>query len=148
MGHNLHDHPLPDARWRATIPTINKMRIGTAVKGLVDYVRNGSGLLAMTMVQVQCMGRTDPGLEGDSRPAVQIRPFAITRAVDENGMYEHPAAKEQGLLSSSTSSQRRAVRVALRATRRRTRCPASPTSSWPIPTTCATVCAGCVQCST
>jgi choline dehydrogenase len=101
VGQNLHDHPYLMQRWRATIPTINKMRIGTAVKGLVDYVRNGSGLLAMTMVQVQCMGRTNPTLE---RPDLQLQfvPFAITRAVDENGMFNVQQAKEQGFLSSST----------------------------------------------
>ncbi|BCO39262.1 choline dehydrogenase [Mycobacterium paraintracellulare] len=101
VGQNLHDHPYLMQRWRATIPTINKMRIGTAVKGLVDYVRNGSGLLAMTMVQVQCMARSDPGLEA---PDLQLQfvPFAITRAVDENGMFNVQQAKEEGFLASST----------------------------------------------
>ncbi|MGV2583387.1 UNVERIFIED_CONTAM: GMC family oxidoreductase N-terminal domain-containing protein [Mycobacterium avium subsp. hominissuis] len=101
VGQNLHEHPYLMQRWRAKIPTINKMRIGTAVKGLVDYVRNGSGLLAMTMVQVQCMARTDPGLEA---PDLQLQfvPFAITRAVDKNGMFNVQQAKEQGFLSSST----------------------------------------------
>ncbi|BCO36266.1 GMC family oxidoreductase [Mycobacterium heckeshornense] len=101
VGQNLHDHPYLMQRWRATIPTINKFRIGTAVKGLVDYVRNGSGPLAMTMVQVQCMARTDPGLES---PDLQLQfvPFAITRAVDENGMFNVQLAKEEAFLASST----------------------------------------------
>ncbi|NOR02252.1 choline dehydrogenase [Mycolicibacterium fortuitum] len=107
VGQNLHEHPYLMQRWRATIPTINKMRIGTAAKGLVDYVRNGSGLLAMTMVQVQCMARTDPGLE---TPDLQLQfvPFAITRAVDENGMFNVQQAKEQGFLASSTFLRPRA----------------------------------------
>jgi choline dehydrogenase len=101
VGQNLHEHAYLMQRWRATIPTINKMRIGTAVKGLVDYVRNGSGLLAMAMVQVQCMGRTDPALES---PDLQLQfvPFAITRAVDDNGMFNVQQAKEQGFLASSS----------------------------------------------
>lgn len=107
VGENLHEHPYLMQRWRAKIPTINKMRIGTAVGGLVDYVRNGSGLLAMTMVQVQCMARTDPGLES---PDVQLQfvPFAITRAVDENGMFNVQQAKEQGFLAASTFLRPRA----------------------------------------
>ncbi|BBW99147.1 MULTISPECIES: GMC family oxidoreductase [Mycolicibacterium] len=101
VGQNLHEHPYLMQRWRSKIATINKMRIGTAVEGIVDYVRNGSGLLAMTMVQVQCMARTDPGLES---PDLQLQfvPFAITRAVDANGMFNVQKAKEQGFLSSST----------------------------------------------
>jgi choline dehydrogenase len=107
VGQNLHEHPYLMQRWRATIPTINKMRIGTAVKGLVDYVRSGSGLLAMTMVQVQCMARTDPGLETPNLQ-MQFVPFAITRAVDENGMFNVQQAKEQGFLASSTFLRPRA----------------------------------------
>ena len=101
VGENLHEHPYLMQRWRARIPTINKMRIGTAIKGVVDYVHNGSGLLAMTMVQVQCMARTDPALES---PDLQLQfvPFAITRAVDENGMFNVQQAKEEGFLASST----------------------------------------------
>jgi choline dehydrogenase len=107
VGQNLHEHPYLMQRWRATIPTINKMGIGTAVTGLVDYARNGSGLLAMTMVQVQCMARTDPGLESPDLQ-MQFVPFAITRAVDENGMFNVQQAKEQGFLSASTFLRPRA----------------------------------------
>ncbi|MCX2934454.1 GMC family oxidoreductase N-terminal domain-containing protein [Mycobacterium sp. CVI_P3] len=107
VGQNLHEHPYLMQRWRSKIPTINKMRIGTAVEGLMDYVRNGSGLLAMTMVQVQCMARTDPGLEA---PDLQLQfvPFAITRAVDENGMFNVQPAKEEGFLAASTFLRPRA----------------------------------------
>lgn len=107
VGQNLHEHPYLMQRWRATIPTINKMRLGTAAKGLVDYVRNGSGLLSVTVVQVQCMARTDPGLEAPDLQ-LQFTPFAITREVDENGMFNVQQAKEQGFLSSSTFLQPRA----------------------------------------
>jgi choline dehydrogenase len=107
VGQNLQEHPYLMQRWRATIPTINKMRVGTAAKGLVDYLRNGSGLLALTMVQVQCMARSEPGLEA---PDLQLQfvPFAITRGVDENGMFNVQPAKEQGFLASSTFLQPRA----------------------------------------
>jgi choline dehydrogenase len=101
VGENLHEHPYLMQRWRSTIPTINKMRVGTAAKGLADYLRDGSGLLAMTMVQVQCMARTEPSLQ---TPDLQLQfvPFAITRAVDENGMFNVQPAKEEGFLASST----------------------------------------------
>jgi choline dehydrogenase len=94
-------------RWHTTIPTINKMRVGMVAKGLADYVRNGSGMLAMTMVQVQCMGRTDSSLE---TPDLQLQfvPFAITRGVDENGMFNVQPAKEEGFLASSTYLKPRA----------------------------------------
>jgi choline dehydrogenase len=94
-------------RWQARIPTINKVRVGTVLKGLTDYIRNGSGLLAMTMVQVQCMGRTEADLD---TPDLQLQfvPFAITRAVDENGMFNVQPAKEEGFLSSSTFLKPRA----------------------------------------
>ncbi|WP_040819959.1 GMC family oxidoreductase [Nocardia jiangxiensis] len=107
VGENLHEHPYLMQRWRSTIPTINKMRAGTIVKALTDYVRNGSGLLAMTMVQVQCMGRTEPGLDS---PDLQLQfvPFAITRAVDKNGMFNVQPAKEEGFLSASTFLRPRA----------------------------------------
>lgn len=107
VGQNLHEHPYLMQRWRATIPTVNKMRVGTVFTGVRDYVRNGSGLLAMTVVQVQCLGRTDPGLDGPDLQ-LQFAPFAITRAVDENGMFNVQTAKEQGFLSSSTFLRPRA----------------------------------------
>ncbi|MBB5161512.1 GMC family oxidoreductase [Mycobacterium sp. AZCC_0083] len=107
VGQNLQEHPYLMQRWRATIPTINKMRVETAAKGLVDYLRNGSGLLALTMVQVQCMARTEPGLEAPNLQ-LQFVPFAITRGVDENGMFNVQPAREQGFLASSTFLQPRA----------------------------------------
>jgi choline dehydrogenase len=107
VGENLHEHPYLMQRWLATIPTINKVRFGTVLKGLTDYIRNGSGLLAMTMVQVQCMGRTEADLD---TPDLQLQfvPFAISRAVDENGMFNVQPAKEEGFLSSSTFLKPRA----------------------------------------
>jgi choline dehydrogenase len=108
VGKNLHEHPYLMQRWAANgVPTINKMRASTILKGVADYVRDGSGILAMTMVQVQCMARTDPSLEA---PDLQLQfvPFAITRSVDENGMFNVQPAKQEGFLSSSTFLKPRA----------------------------------------
>lgn len=117
VGANLHEHPYLMQRWRAKIPTINKMRVSTVLGGLRDYVLHGTGLLAMTMVQVQVMHRTDPALES---PDLQLQfvPFAITRDVDEQGMFNVQSAKDEGFLSSSTYLHPRARgRVGLRSGR-------------------------------
>jgi choline dehydrogenase len=107
VGQNLHEHPYLMQRWHAKIPTLNKMRVATVVKGLTDYVRDGSGMLAMTMVQVQIMAKTDPAL---AAPDLQLQfvPFAITRDVDANGMFNVQLAKDEGFLASSTFLRPRA----------------------------------------
>jgi choline dehydrogenase len=101
VGGNLNEHAYLMQRWHSKIPTINKMRAGTILRGLRDYVWHGSGILAMTMVQVQVMSKTDPSLDS---PDLQLQfvPFAITRDVDENGMFNVQPAKDEGFLSSST----------------------------------------------
>jgi choline dehydrogenase len=101
VGRNLNEHAYLMQRWNSKIPTINKMRAGTILGAFKDYLWKGTGLLAMTMVQVQVMTRTDPALES---PDVQLQfvPFAITRDVDENGMFNVQPAKTEGFLSSST----------------------------------------------
>jgi len=101
VGRNLNEHMYLMQRWHSKIPTINKLRVGTVLRGLRDYLWQGSGMLAMTMVQVQVMARTDPAL---ASPDVQLQfvPFAITRDVDENGMFNVQPAKDEGFLSSST----------------------------------------------
>jgi choline dehydrogenase len=101
VGANLHEHPYLMQRWHSRIPTINKMRVGAILRGARDYVLHGTGMLAVTMVQVQVMHRTDPALEC---PDLQLQfvPFAITRDVDAQGMFNVQPAKEEGFLSSST----------------------------------------------
>ena len=117
VGENLHEHPYLMQRWVSRIPTLNKLRIGTVVGGLASYLKDGSGMLAMTMVQVQVMHRSDPSLE---RPDYQLQfvPTAITREVDENGMFNVQLAKREGFLSSSTFlSPRARGRISLRSAR-------------------------------
>ena len=115
VGANLHDHAYLMLRWHSKLPTINKMGFGTVVKGLADYAIKGQGLLALTMVQVQVMHRSAPGLDA---PDLQLQfiPFAITRDVDENGMFNVQMAKQEGVQSSLTLLKPRARgRVSLRS---------------------------------
>jgi choline dehydrogenase len=107
VGANLHEHPYLMQRWHAKIPTINKVRVGMVLRGISDYVLHGTGMLAMTIVQVQVMHRTDPSLEAPDLQ-LQFTPFAITRGVDKNGMFNVQPAKDEGFLSSSTFLQPRA----------------------------------------
>ncbi|MBA0126735.1 GMC family oxidoreductase N-terminal domain-containing protein [Haloechinothrix sp. YIM 98757] len=101
VGANLHDHAFLMQRWHANIPTANKMRASTLLKGLRDYALYGSGMLAITMVQVQVMHKTDPARE---TPDLQLQfvPVAITRGVDEDGAFNVQPAKYDGFLASST----------------------------------------------
>jgi choline dehydrogenase len=115
VGENLHEHPYLMQRWRSKIPTMNKMRLQTVVGGLAEYVRHGTGMLAITMVQAQVMAKSDPAL---TSPDLQLQfvPVAITRDVDKNGMFNVQMAKEEGFLSSSTFLHPRARgRVGLRS---------------------------------
>lgn len=115
VGSNLHDHAYLMQRWHSRLPTINKMRVGTVVKGLSDYVLKGQGLLALTMVQVQVMHRSDPAL---AAPDLQLQfiPFAITRDVDENGMFNVQMAKHEGVQASLTFLKPRSRgRISLRS---------------------------------
>lgn len=101
VGSNLHEHAYLMQRYHARIHTFNKPRVSDILGGIRDYVRNGSGILALTMVQAQVMARTDPAL---TAPDVQLQftPIAITRDVDENGMFNVQPAKDEGFLASST----------------------------------------------
>jgi choline dehydrogenase len=115
VGENLHEHPYLMQRWHSRIPTINKMRVGMVARGIRDYILHGTGMLAVTMVQVQVMHRSDPSLDC---PDLQLQfvPFAITRGVDDKGMFNVQPAKEEGFLSSSTFLHPRARgRVGLRS---------------------------------
>ena len=108
VGKNLHDHPYLMQRWAARgVHTYNKPRPTEVLKDLVAFVRDGGGILALTMVQVQCMTKTDQSL---SSPDLQLQfnPLAITRGVDENGMFNVQLAKEEGFLASSTFLKPRA----------------------------------------
>lgn len=108
VGQNLHEHPYLMQRWVSRgVPTFNKPRPRMILRDLVDFARDGGGILALTMVQVQCMAKTDPSLDA---PDLQLQfvPLAITRDVDENGMFNVQLAKQEGFLSSSTFLKPRA----------------------------------------
>lgn len=115
VGANLQDHAYLMQRWHSKLPTMNKLRMGTILRGVADYARNGTGLLAMTIVHAQVMHRSDPSLEA---PDLQLffTPFAITRGVDENGMFNVQLAKQEGFTSASTFLKPRTRgRVSLRS---------------------------------
>jgi choline dehydrogenase len=108
VGGNLHEHPYLMQRWVSRgVPTFNKPRPGAILRDLAAFVRDGGGILAMTMVQAQCMAKSDSALPS---PDLQLQfvPMAITRDVDENGMFNVQLAKQEGFLSSSTFLKPRA----------------------------------------
>jgi choline dehydrogenase len=114
VGGNLHEHAYLMQRYHAKIHTFNKPRIGDILGAAKDYALHGTGVLALTMVQAQVMARTDPSL---SSPDVQLQfaPIAITRDVDENGMFNVQPAKEEGFLAASTfTGTRYRGRISLR----------------------------------
>lgn len=115
VGENLHEHAYLMQRYHSTIHTLNKPKPRDILGGLKDYALHGSGMLALTMVQVQVMAKTDPSL---AAPDVQLQftPIAITRDVDANGMFNVQPAKEEGFLASSTFTHTRyRGRVSLRS---------------------------------
>ncbi|WP_250283633.1 MULTISPECIES: GMC family oxidoreductase N-terminal domain-containing protein [unclassified Frankia] len=115
VGSNLHEHAYLMQRYHAKIHTFNKPRVGDVLGGLKDYVLHGTGVLALTMVQVQVMAKTDPSLPA---PDVQLQftPIAITRDVDDNGMFNVQPAKQEGFLASSTFTHTRyRGRISLRS---------------------------------
>jgi choline dehydrogenase len=101
VGQNLHEHAYLMRRWHSTLHTFNKPNARDVLELVKDYALHGSGMLAITMVQCQVMTKTDPSL---SSPDVQLQftPLAITRNVDENGMFNVQPAKEEGFVASST----------------------------------------------
>lgn len=108
VGQNLHEHPYLMQRWVSKgVPTFNKPRPRAVLRDMAAFIRDGGGILAMTMVQVQCMAKSDSSL---SSPDLQLQfvPLAITRDVDENGMFNVQLAKQEGFLSSSTHLKPRA----------------------------------------
>jgi choline dehydrogenase len=108
VGRNLQEHPYLMQRWFSRgVATFNRPRLGMLARGLADYIGRGAGILAMTIVQVQCMTRTDPQLPTPDLQ-LQFTPFAITRDVDENGMFTVQPAKQEGFLASSTFLKPRA----------------------------------------
>jgi choline dehydrogenase len=115
VGENLHEHAYLMQRYVSTIHTFNKPRAGDVAAAARDYLLHGTGILAMTMVQVQVMAKSDPALPA---PDVQLQfvPLAITRDVDENGMFNVQPAKTEGFLSASTFTHTRyRGRVGLRS---------------------------------
>jgi len=108
VGQNLHEHPYLMQRWHAHgVQTFNKPRPAAILRDLVAFARDGGGILALTMVQVQCMTRTDPSLPAPDLQ-MQFNPLAITRGVDENGMFNVQLAKQEGFLASCTFLKPRA----------------------------------------
>jgi choline dehydrogenase len=115
VGENLHEHAYLMQRYHSRIHTFNKPKIGDILGGVKDYALHGTGVLALTMVQVQVMAKTDPSL---TSPDVQLQftPIAITRDVDENGMFNVQPAKQEGFLASSTFTHTRyRGRISLRS---------------------------------
>jgi choline dehydrogenase len=115
VGENLHEHAYLMQRYRTTLHTINKPKISDATGAIKDFALHGGGMMAMTIVQCQVMAKTDPSL---ASPDVQLQftPFAITRNVDKNGMFDVQPAKELGFTASSTFLHtRNRGRVSLRS---------------------------------
>lgn len=116
VGQNLHEHAYLMQRYVSKIHTFNKPRVGDVLGAVKDYTLHGSGILALTMVQVQVMAKSDPTL---TSPDVQLQftPIAITRDVDANGMFNVQPAKQEGFLASSTFTHTRyRGRISLRST--------------------------------
>lgn len=114
VGENLHEHAYLMQRYHTTLHTINKPRLSDVTGAIADFALHGGGMLAMTIVQVQVMAKTDPTL---ASPDVQLQftPFAITRNVDENGMFDVQPAKELGFTASPTFTHtRHRGRISLR----------------------------------
>jgi choline dehydrogenase-like flavoprotein len=61
VGANLQEQPTILQRWSTELPAINCLGPGGMVKGLWQWVRDGSGLLAATALHAQVMHRTDHG---------------------------------------------------------------------------------------
>jgi len=102
VGANLQDHPFLMQRWKSKgVRTLNKMGPGTAFMGAVDYLLHGTGFLAVTVVQVQVMTKTDPAAPS---PNLQLlfAPFALTSETDSNGMFDIRLAKAEGFTASSS----------------------------------------------
>ena len=106
VGENLHEHAYLMQRYNSKIHTFNKPRIRDVAGAVKDYAMHGTGMLAVTMVQVQVMAKSDSALDA---PDIQLQftPIAITRDVDENGMFNVQPAKQEGFLASSTFTHTR-----------------------------------------
>ncbi|EIV90885.1 GMC family oxidoreductase [Frankia sp. QA3] len=106
VGENLHEHAYLMQRYRTTMHTINKPRLSDGTKAVTDFALHGGGILAMTIVQVQVMARSDTSL---ASPDIQLQftPFAITRNVDDRGMFDVQPARELGFTASSTFTHTR-----------------------------------------
>jgi choline dehydrogenase len=102
VGQNLHDHPFLMQRWHTRgVRTINRLNIGTMLKGAWDFALNGTGILASTIPSMQFMGKTRAS---EPSPDLQFgfAPFAITREVDAHGVFNVQLAKQNGFTSCST----------------------------------------------
>lgn len=80
--------------------TVNKIRPSDIGKGIRDYVRDGSGLLAATVFQIQVMHQTDTSLPF---PDAQLAfaNFALTRERTKNGMMKVQPHPDEGVLVST-----------------------------------------------
>ena len=101
VGQNLQDHPALMLRWHARgVRTMNKPRPLDLIKGLLSYLRNGTGFLAMTAAPMHILAKSDP-----SRPLPDLQlcfaPVALSREPDESGMFDVKLTKEEGFWTSS-----------------------------------------------
>ena len=117
VGQNLQDHPSLMMRWHSTVPTLNRPTPAVKLKAGIDFIRNGSGPLAMTYYHVLVLHKTESSLE---KPNIQIgfSPLAISRDMDEHGMLAVAPSPDCGfLVTVHLVSPRHRGQITLRSNR-------------------------------
>jgi choline dehydrogenase len=115
VGANLQDHSFLPQRWHAKIPTLNNIKAAAALRAGFEYVAYRRGVLAMTMVPVHVIGRTDRSFEAPDLQ-LQFQSFTTERGTDRHGVGTIRRAKENGFQPGSTLLHPRARgRVGLRS---------------------------------
>jgi choline dehydrogenase len=99
VGANLQEHAYLPQRWHAKIRTLNNLQASAALRGAFEYVAHGRGLLAMTVVPVHVIGRTDPSLAAPDLQ-LQFQPFTVERGTDRHGTVRR--GKDNGFQPAST----------------------------------------------
>jgi choline dehydrogenase len=99
VGADLQEHAYLPQRWHAKIRTLNNLQVTTALRGAFDYATHGHGLLAMTVVPVHVIGRTDPSLAAPDLQ-LQFQPFTTERETEEHGTVRR--GKHNGFQPAST----------------------------------------------
>jgi choline dehydrogenase len=97
VGVNLAEHINVIQRWFSTVPTINRLRPIDVARNVIDYARDGSGILAATACHVQVIHRADPQ---SPAPDTQIAfaSFATERVVGKGGQPKVSLTRDQGLM--------------------------------------------------